>query len=183
MIASVNILEGIRFYVSFACSWAFAENNLMEGNAKIIKLICRDENLHLAGTQFLLTNLPREDVDYQKIKIECEKDIIEMYKVAAEDEKEWANYLFKDDSMLGLSKKLLCQYVEYITNERLKAIDLDPIYEQDENPLPWTNTWISNQDGKNKVQVAPQESEITSYLVGQVNQDVEADSFKDFNLE
>ncbi len=183
MIASVNILEGIRFYVSFACSWAFAENELMEGNAKIIKLICRDENLHLAGTQFLLTNLPREDVDYQKIKAECESHIIEMYKVAAEDEKEWANYLFKDDSMLGLSKKLLCKYVEYITNERLKAIDLEPIYEQQENPLPWTNTWISNQDGKNTVQVAPQESEITSYLVGQVNQDVETDSFKDFDLE
>ncbi len=183
MIASVNILEGIRFYVSFACSWAFAENNLMEGNAKIIKFICRDENLHLAGTQFLLTNLPREDADYQKIKSECQEQIIDMYKIAAEDEKEWANYLFKEDSMLGLSKKLLCKYVEFITNERLKAIDLQPIYEQEENPLPWTNTWISNEGGKNKVQVAPQESEISSYLVGQVNQDVEQDSFKDFDLE
>ncbi len=183
MIASVNILEGIRFYVSFACSWAFAENNLMEGNAKIIKFICRDENLHLAGTQFLLTNLPREDADYQKIKSECQETIIDMYKIAAEDEKEWANYLFKEDSMLGLSKKLLCKYVEFITNERLKAIDLQPIYEQEENPLPWTNTWISNEGGKNKVQVAPQESEISSYLVGQVNQDVEKDSFKDFDLE
>ncbi len=183
MIASVNILEGIRFYVSFACSWAFAENQLMEGNAKIIKFICRDENLHLAGTQFLLTNLPREDADYQKIKSECQSTIIEMYRIAAEDEKEWANYLFKEDSMLGLSKKLLCKYVEFITNERLKAIDLEPIYEQDENPLPWTNTWISNDGGKNKVQVAPQESEISSYLVGQVTQDVDVDSFKDFDLE
>lgn len=183
MIASVNILEGIRFYVSFACSWAFAENQLMEGNAKIIKFICRDENLHLAGTQFLLTNLPREDADYQKIRSECQSTIIEMYKIAAEDEKEWANYLFKEDSMLGLSKKLLCKYVEFITNERLKAIDLEPIYEQDENPLPWTNTWISNDGGKNKVQVAPQESEISSYLVGQVTQDVDVDSFKDFDLE
>jgi len=183
MIASVNILEGIRFYVSFACSWAFAENQLMEGNAKIIKFICRDENLHLAGTQFLLTNLPREDADYQKIRSECQSTIIEMYRIAAEDEKEWANYLFKEDSMLGLSKKLLCKYVEFITNERLKAIDLEPIYEQDENPLPWTNTWISNDGGKNKVQVAPQESEISSYLVGQVTQDVDVDSFKDFDLE
>ena len=59
---SVNILEAIRFYVSFACSFAFAERKLMEGNAKIIRLIARDEALHLTGTQHLL-NIMRSGQD------------------------------------------------------------------------------------------------------------------------
>ena len=53
-VANVNILEGIRFYVSFACSFAFGELKLMEGSAKIISLIARDENQHLAITQNIL---------------------------------------------------------------------------------------------------------------------------------
>lgn len=181
-IASVNILEGIRFYVSFACSWAFAENELMEGNAKIIKLICRDENLHLASTQYMLNELPKEDSDYSKIRKECSEEILKMYKDAVEDEKSWAKYLFKKDSMIGLNEKLLSQFIEYIANKRLAMIGFEPMFEQSENPLPWVDEWISDQGGKNKVQVAPQESEITSYLVGQVNQDADTDSFKDFKI-
>lgn len=182
MIASINILEGIRFYVSFACSWAFAENELMEGNAKIIKLICRDENLHLASTQYMLNELPKEDPDFDKIRVECHDEIMQMYKDAVADEKEWANYLFQKDSMIGLNKKLLCQFVEYIANKRLSAVKLEPIFEQEENPLPWVDEWISDQGGKNTTQVAPQETEITSYLVGQVNQDASDDSFGDFKI-
>jgi ribonucleoside-diphosphate reductase beta chain len=181
-LASINILEGVRFYVSFACSWAFAENDIMEGNAKIIKLICRDENLHLASTQYMLNELPKEDSDFSKIRKECEPEIIQMYKDAVEDEKEWAEYLFKQDSMIGLNKNLLCQFVEYIANQRLTAIKIDKQFEQEENPLPWVDSWISDQDGKNKTQVAPQESEITSYLVGQVTQDADEEAFKDFKI-
>ena len=43
----VNILEGIRFYVSFACSFAFAERKLMVGNAKVISLIARRQHCGL----------------------------------------------------------------------------------------------------------------------------------------
>jgi ribonucleoside-diphosphate reductase beta chain len=182
MIASINILEGVRFYVSFACSWAFAENELMEGNAKIIKLICRDENLHLASTQYILNELPKEDPDFIKIREETKEEIYDMYRDAVADEKEWAKYLFQKDSMIGLNEKLLAQFVEYIANKRLSAIKMEPIFEQDENPLPWVDEWISDQGGKNTTQVAPQETEITSYLVGQVNQDAEDDSFGDFKI-
>ena len=177
-IMSVNILEGIRFYVSFACSWAFAEVKKMEGNAKIIKFIARDENLHLAGTQALLKILPKDDPDYAKIAKECEADAIKLFEEAVKQEEAWAEYLFKDGSMIGLNKQLLCDYVEWIANKRMTAIGLPTKYKGGSNPLPWTQKWISGAD----VQVAPQETEITSYIVGGVKQDVDGESFKGFNL-
>lgn len=175
---SVNILEGIRFYVSFACSWAFAEVKKMEGNAKIIKFIARDENLHLAGTQTLLKLLPKDDPDYVTIAQECEAECVKLFEDAVEQEKEWAKYLFKDGSMIGLNEQLLCDYVEWIANKRMTAIGLPTKFKGGANPLPWTQKWISGAE----VQVAPQETEITSYIVGGVKQDVDGDSFKDFNL-
>ena len=179
---SVNILEAIRFYVSFACSFAFAERKVMEGNAKIIKLIARDEALHLTGTQHML-NLMRDgkdDPDMQAIAIECEAEVIQMFKDAAEQEKEWAEYLFKDGSMIGLNAQILKQYLEYITNIRMSALNMQPIFEQTSNPLPWLNHWLDSDN----VQVAPQETEITSYLVSAIDNtiDSEDEDFSDFKL-
>jgi len=181
-IMSVNILEAVRFYVSFACSFAFAERKVMEGNAKIIKMIARDEALHLTGTQHML-NLMRtgkDDPDMAAIALECEDEVISMFKEAAEQEKEWAEYLFRDGSMIGLNAEILKQYLEYITNVRMAAIDLDPIFEQSTNPLPWINHWLDSDN----VQVAPQETEITSYLVSAIDNTMNADDndFDDFTL-
>lgn len=178
-IMSVNILEGIRFYVSFACSWAFAELKSMEGNAKIIKLICRDENLHLASTQTLLKLLPQDDKDFVKIKKETEAECIQMFEDAVDQEKAWAHYLFKDGSMIGLNEQLLSDYVEWIANKRMIAVGLPSSYRVPQaSPLPWTQKWISGSD----VQVAPQETEISSYIVGGTKQDVDDDTFKGFSL-
>jgi len=181
-IISVNILEAIRFYVSFACSFAFAERKVMEGNAKIIKLIARDEALHLTGTQHMI-NLMREgkdDLDMQAIAIECESEVIEMFKDAANQEKEWAEYLFRDGSMIGLNAEILKQYLEYITNIRMSALNMQPIFEQSTNPLPWLNHWLDSDN----VQVAPQETEITSYLVSAIDNTINAEDqdFDDFKL-
>ena len=175
---SVNILEGIRFYVSFACSWAFAELKKMEGNAKIVKLICRDENLHLAGTQQLLKILPNDDPDFEIIKEETKEECIKLFVSAVEQEKQWANYLFKDGSMIGLNEKLLGDYIEWIANKRMSAVGLNSPYKGGSNPLPWTQKWISGSD----VQVAPQENEITSYVIGGVKKDVTNETFKGFSL-
>lgn len=175
---SVNILEGIRFYVSFACSWAFAEVKKMEGNAKIIKLIARDENLHLAGTQHLLKILPQDDPDFATIREETKEECSKMFLDAANQEKAWADYLFKDGSMIGLNKVLLDEYVEWITNRRLQAVGLPLLYKTGSNPLPWTQKWISGGE----VQVAPQETQITSYIVGGVKKDVSTDSLKGLAL-
>jgi len=177
--ASVNILEGVRFYVSFACSWAFAELKKMEGNAKIIKLIARDENVHLGSTQQILKLLPQDDPDFIKIAKECEDEVIKMFVEAVDQEKEWANYLFKDGSMIGLNAQLLSDYIEWIAHKRMTAIGITSPYKVPRaNPLPWTQKWISGAE----VQVAPQETEISSYVIGGTKQDVSKDTFKGFSL-
>ena len=176
---SVNILEGVRFYVSFACSWAFAELKKMEGNAKIIKLIARDENLHLASTQTLLKLLPKDDPDFIQIAKETEAECIQMFVDAVEQEKEWAQYLFKDGSMIGLNTQLLSDYIEWICCKRMTAVGLKcPYTTPQANPLPWTAKWISGAD----VQVAPQETEISSYVIGGVKQDVDNNTFGGMSL-
>ena len=175
---SVNILEGVRFYVSFACSWAFAEVKKMEGNAKIIKFIARDENLHLAGTQQLLKALQKEDPEFAQIAEETRDECVGLFVSAVEQERAWANYLFRNGSMVGLNESLLSEYIGWIGNKRMTAVGLPTPYKGGSNPLPWTQKWI----GGAEVQVAPQETEITSYVVGGVKKDVSADTFKGFSL-
>ena len=175
---SVNILEGVRFYVSFACSWAFAEVKRMEGNAKIIKLIARDENLHLAGTQQLLKALQKEDEDFAKIAQETKDECTQLFVGAVNQEKAWASYLFRDGSMVGLNEALLNEYIEWIANKRMTAVGIPTPYKGGSNPLPWTQKWISGSE----VQVAPQETEITSYINGGVKKDVNENTFKGFSL-
>ncbi len=180
-VANVNILEGIRFYVSFACSFAFGELKLMEGSAKIISLIARDENQHLAITQNILNNWKKGD-DPEMIDIVKEEEpwLIEAFKKCVDEEKAWAEYLFKDGSMIGLNEKLLHQYVEWIANRRMRSIGVKPIYDipAKNNPLPWTEHWISSKG----LQVAPQETEVESYIVGGIKQDVTEGTFSGFKL-
>jgi len=180
-VANVNILEGIRFYVSFACSFAFGELKLMEGSAKIISLISRDENQHLVLTQQIMKNwMNGDDPEMQQIAAEEKNNVISMFKNTVEEEKEWAEYLFSGGSMIGLNDKLLSQYVEWIANKRMKALGFDPIYDQPlrNNPLPWTQHWISSKG----LQVAPQETEVESYVVGGIKQDMKKNSFSGFKL-
>ena len=180
-VANVNILEGIRFYVSFACSFAFGELKLMEGSAKIISLIARDENQHLVITQTILNNWRKgDDPEMQEIMREEEEWTYKMFDRCVNEEKAWADYLFKDGSMIGLNEKLLYQYVEWIANRRIKAIGLKPQYDiaAKNNPLPWTQHWISSKG----LQVAPQETEVESYVVGGIKQDVKKDTFSGFKL-
>lgn len=177
---SVNALEAIRFYVSFACSFAFAERELMEGNAKIIKLIARDEALHLTGTQFMINTLRsgEDDPEMAVIAKECEEQAYQLFLKAANQEKEWAEYLFSGGSMIGLNKDILCQYIEYITNIRMQAVGLKLPFQAKSNPIPWINNWLVSDN----VQVAPQEAEMSSYLVGQIDSEINEDDLSDFEL-
>ena len=179
-LVSINVLEAIRFYVSFACSFAFAERAIMEGNAKIIKLIARDEALHLTGTQHMLNIMASgsDDPEFKEIAKECESEVYEIFKEAAQQEKDWAKYLFREGSMIGLNAQILSDYVVYITNVRMKALNLDEIFPATQNPLPWMNAWLISDN----VQVAPQEAEISSYLVGQIDNEVDDGDFDGFDL-
>jgi ribonucleoside-diphosphate reductase beta chain len=180
-VMNVNILEGIRFYVSFACSFAFGELKLMEGSAKIISLIARDESQHLVITQNIIKNWKNGD-DPQMLDIiaEEENNVKQMYVRAVNEEKAWAEYLFKDGSMIGLNAKLLSSYVEYIANRRMKAIGIKPMFDisMSNNPLPWTEHWLNSK----MMQNAPQETEIESYVIGGIKQDMKKDTFSGFKL-
>lgn len=180
-IVNVNILEGIRFYVSFACSFAFGELKLMEGSAKIISLIARDESQHLVLTQNIINKWrDGDDPDILQIGKEEEQWTIEQFKKTVDEEKAWAQYLFKDGSIIGLNDKLLNSYVEYIANRRMRAIGLKPVFDtpMSNNPLPWTQHWLSSKG----LQVAPQETEVESYVIGGIKQDVKANTFSGFKL-
>ena len=180
-VMNVNILEGIRFYVSFACSFAFGELKKMEGSAKIISLIARDENQHLVLTQQIISNWMKGDDPEMKIIAEEDKENVkEMFINAVDEEKDWANYLFQTGTMIGLNDKLLNQYVEWIANKRMKAVGIDPVYDIPlrNNPLPWTEHWISSKG----MQVAPQETEVESYVVGGIKQDMKKNKFTGFKL-
>ena len=176
---TVNILEGLRFYVSFACSFAFGELKLLEGSAKIISFIARDESQHLAMSQTVINNWRNgDDKDMMPIMKDCEKEVYKMYDEAVQEEKRWATHLFSQGSMIGLSEKLLHQFVEYMANRRMKAIGLTPVYDQKTNPLPWVDHWLNSRSLQN----APQETEIESYVIGGIKQDVKKDQFKKFKL-
>ena len=180
-VLNVNILEGIRFYVSFACSFAFGELKVMEGSAKIISLISRDESQHLVLTQQILKKWQEgDDPTMVDIANEERENVLDMFRNCVEEEKDWANYLFKDGSMIGLNAKLLHKYVEFIANRRLRALGLDPLYDipARNNPLPWTEHWLNSKGQQN----APQETEIESYVVGGIKQDVKKNTFAGFKL-
>ena len=179
---NVNILEGLRFYVSFACTFSFAESKNMEGSAKIVSLVARDEATHLNLSTHVLKNWIKgnDDPDMQKIARECEEEVYEMWKTCVDEEKAWANYLFKDGAIIGLNEELLHHYVEFIANKRLKALGYKNIYDRplNNNPLPWTQHWLSSSG----LQVAPQETEVESYIIGGIKQDVDKDVLKGFKL-
>lgn len=179
MLNSINVLEGVRFYVSFACSWAFAELKKMEGNAKIIKFIARDENVHLAASQTILKTLLKDDEDFAKIREECRDEVTQLFVSAVEQEKSWAKYLFADGSMIGLNEKLLSEYIEWVACKRMKTLGYSCPYSVPQaNPLPWTEKWISGSN----VQVAPQEVELSSYIIGGIKNDVSKETLQGLSL-
>ncbi|XBC44529.1 MAG: class Ia ribonucleoside-diphosphate reductase subunit beta [Buchnera aphidicola (Schlechtendalia peitan)] len=179
-LVSVNALEAIRFYVSFACSFAFAEREIMEGNAKIIRLIARDEALHLTGTQHILNILKHKKNNEEMFEIfdECYTECYNLFISVSQQEKLWAEYLFQDGSMLGLNKEILSQYIEYITNIRMNAIGFPMPFQINSNPIPWINSWLISDN----VQVAPQEISVSSYLIGQIDSDINDTEFNTFKL-
>lgn len=174
---AINALEGIRFYVAFACVWAFAELKKMEGSAKIIKLIARDENIHLALTQNILKILPRDDPEFMRIKTECASEVEGIFLKVISQEKMFAKDLFQDGSMIGLNYDLFVDYLEWIGHKRMTAIGVHSPFKTRSNPLPWTVKWISG----GQVQVAPQQTQSTMYQQG-VKKDIDELSLASFQL-
>ena len=176
---ATQIMEGLTFYVSFACSFYFGYRGKMEGNAKIINLISRDENLHVAITQNVIKYLrDNPDEGFQSTYKKSEEKIYEFYRAAVEAEKEWADYLFSKGSLVGLTPESLKQYTEYLANNRLNSLGLKKLYDTKSNPLAG---WLDSFYDSKKVQVAPQETEISSYVKG-VDNILNEESFSSFKL-
>lgn len=177
LLYAIAALEGVRFYISFACSWAFTEQKKsMEGNAKLIKLIARDENLHLGAVQHMIKIL-QNDPSYNKAFASTRNEGIHIFEVVASQEKTWAEYLFQHGAMIGLNADMLKSYVDWLVYKRLLSLGLSSSY-VGTNPLPWTNKWISGKE----VQSAPQETTLVSYIAGDIKQDVTEKTFSGFAL-
>lgn len=164
------MLESVRFFLSFSCSFSFAERGLMEGNAKIIKLIARDEALHTTAVQHVMGiyRNGQDDPEMTTLFNSLKEDFRAIARLTAEQEKEWADYLFSKGQMIGVSKETSYRYVEHLVDKNLAILGLEPIYNSPKNPYSWINTWLSSDS----VQVAPQETEISSYVVGSLDSNV-----------
>lgn len=176
----INILEGMRFYVSFSCTFAFGERKIMEGSTKIMGFIARDEAQHLALTQNLI-KMMREGADgdaWIDVIAECEDEAVQMFRDAAEQEKKWAEYLFEHGQMVGLNANVLSSYVDHLTYKRMRGVGLPPIVRSQRNPLGWMEKWLNSKG----VQEAPQETEKESYMIGAVDSDVGDDDLDDLSL-
>ncbi|WP_272661320.1 class Ia ribonucleoside-diphosphate reductase subunit beta [Providencia sp. PROV089] len=177
----VNMLEAIRFYVSFACTFAFGERGIMEANAKIMKFIARDEAVHCHVTQEMIKLMynGREGALWQDVAERNRQFVIDAMKQVASQEMSWAEYLFKDGSMIGLNAQMLQEYVKYRANVSMKRIGFDAIYpEMTNDPLPWMNNWLLSDN----VQVAPQEAEKADYLTGQIDSEVNQSALAGFEI-
>lgn len=163
----INALEAIRFYVSFACTFAFGQEKTFMANTDIMRLIARDEALHLTGTQHMINLLAsgKDDPEFADIAKECANEAQAIFEQTVDQEKQWAEFLFKDGSILGLNEKILGQYVEYVAGNRMRAVGLKNPYNTRENPIPWINMWLNSD----KLQSAPQERENVAYLIGQMD--------------
>ncbi|MDU8351218.1 class Ia ribonucleoside-diphosphate reductase subunit beta [Pseudomonas syringae pv. actinidiae] len=172
----INALEAVRFYVSFACTFAFGQEKIFMANTDIMRLIARDEALHLTGTQHMINILAsgQDDPEFVDIAIECKAEAQAIFESTVDQEKAWATYLFRNGGIVGLNEMILGQYVEFIAGQRMKAVGLDNPYNTRENPIPWINLWLNSD----KMQSAPQERENVAYLISQMNTSLDLQSLR-----
>lgn len=176
---ATQITEGVTFYVSFACSFYFGYRGKMEGNAKIINLIARDENLHVSITQNILKALrDNKDEGFQDIVAKNEEKVYEAYKVAVDAEKNWADYLFSQGNLVGLTSESLKQYIEWLANNRLSSLGYKKIFSSKTNPL---SGWLDGFYDSKKTQIALQETENSSYSKA-IKSEISAGKFDNFKL-
>ena len=177
------ITEGVMFYDSFVTSFYFGAKHGFK-SADIVSEIARDENVHVANFLNIFKILKeREDEGFTELIAEYEPKIYEAFRVAVKSEKKWAEYLFSKGDLIGLNKEIICNYTEWIANNRLQSLGYKKIFSQKKNPLgSWINPYFGTDGEGNdvKVQVAPQESNtITSYKLNSIDNSATEDDFAD----
>ncbi|QFR55656.1 ribonucleotide reductase B subunit [Yersinia phage JC221] len=175
---AVNALEAIRFYVSFSFTFNFAELGIMEGNAKIMRLIARDEALHQKSTQSIirLMQMGKDDPEMAEIAYQYEEEATKIFMEVVEQEIEWAEHLFSVGEVDNISLKSTTAYVKHLADQRMRAVGLSSPFGITENPYPWMKKYLSSDT----LQVAPQEVEVSSYLVGNLNTEISDESYSEW---
>jgi ribonucleoside-diphosphate reductase beta chain len=163
-------LEAFRFMVSFATSLAMVENKIYIGNGNIISLILQDEILHAEWTAWLINNVTKDDEDFANLVEECREEVYAMYMEVIQEEKAWADYLFKKGPVIGLNAAILKDFVDYTAFTRLKDIGIKYTEEYPKSsPIPWFNKHLN----LGKKQSALQETESTSYVIGAMSSEID----------
>lgn len=179
-VLSTQITEGLSFYTSFACAFYFGYRGKMVGNADIIKLIHKDESLHVAITQNIMKYWKENpDEGFQHIITANEAKVYAMYELAVKNEKEWADYLFSNGGLVGLNAEVLKGYIEWLANARLTSLGYKKIFQTKTNPI---GGWLDAYLDEKRLQVAPQEKEITTYKIGARNTNISDGAFDGFVL-
>ena len=165
-------LEAFRFMVSFATSLAMVENKIFMGNGNIISLILQDELLHKGWTAYLINQVVKDDERFANIKNECQDEVLQIYRDVIEEEKAWADYLFKLGPVIGLNAQILKDFVDYTAADALKQIGIKYWNTHSKTtPIPWFN----KHSDTSKKQTALQESESTSYVIGVMSDSIDYD--------
>jgi ribonucleoside-diphosphate reductase beta chain len=139
-----QILEGIYFYSGFAYIYTLARSGKMLGSAQMIRFIQRDEVTHLVLFQNIINTLKKEKPDLFTEAVK--QEIISMFKEAVQLEVNWGVHI-TDGQILGLTDDILEQYIQYLADDRLKAIGFDPIYNVT-NPISWVDDFAKFNDQK-----------------------------------
>lgn len=169
-------LEALRFMVSFATSLAMVENKIYIGNGNIISLILQDEILHAEWTAWIINNVVKEDADYVKLSQECESKVYKLYEEVIEEEKAWADYLFKKGVVIGLNADILRDFIDWTAHIKLKEVGIKYQAEHPKSsPIPWFNKYVNIH----KRQTALQENESTSYIIGAMGDSIDKDELPD----
>lgn len=170
---AINALEAIRFYASFVNTFNFFENmKIMEGNTKIMQFIARDENLHHQGTRYIINQLQAgvDGTDWQEIAAECKEEAEQIFHEAIIQEKDWVSYVYDKVEPPGLSITLMHQFIDYQAVPSMRKVGLDTdIVPPRKHPIPWVNKYFMTA----ATQVAKQETELTSYLISAIDNDVD----------
>ncbi len=179
-VLALQIAEGILFYVSFACSFWFGYRGIMKGNADIIKLIAKDEDLHVAITQNIMRRWRMDPSEgFQEVMVRNEQVIYDAYRLAVKHEKDWASHLFSKGSLLGLNEDILHGYVEWLGNIRLRSLGYEMIFETKKNPI---GGWIKEFTHGDETEPAPQEKNLTDYEKGAIVNDSATIDLTEFRM-
>ena len=176
LLLRVFFLEGVKFPFSFFVSWTINKSydNAIQGFSQLLKLIAWDEmTVHTTtGSRVLKYLRNDEEQGFSHLfKTQWYKDTVyQMAKETAELEMEWSRYLLKDGSIPGYNEEIGDHVIKYFTDQRLKEISMDTIYNEKKSDII---DWYNDYRNLNRTSIALQEADTLNYQKGKLKIDFE----------